>query len=132
MYVGYGQSFANKVGPYILPINRTHSHNAFIPVDVLLCASDCLSTDQIAECIGCHLPAAIGFTRCVVAKLFALGRIDAKQAEPLAVNVNCVAINNRGDPHISCVSVLVAVVFASLSVVMTPAGIQFASMSVGL
>ena len=113
-------------------VHRTHRHNAFIAVYVLLFASDRLSTDQIAECIGCHLPAAIGFASRVVAKLFALGRIDAKQAEPLAVNVNCVAINNCGDPHISCVSVLVAVVFASLSVVMTPAGIQFASMGVGL
>ena len=126
--VGHCQTLGYQVCPHILPTDRTDRHDAFIPVDVFLIAGNRLPPDQIAQCIGSHLTAAIGFARGILAKLFALWRVDAKQSEPLAVNVNGVTVNDSGDAHVGCGSGLMAVVFAGLAVLMASIGIQLANM----
>ena len=128
MNVSHSETLGYQVCPHILPTDRTDRHDAFIPVDVFLLASDRLPPDQTAQCIGSHLTAAIGFARGILAKLFALWRVDAKQSEPLAVNVNGVTVNDSGDAHIRRVRCLVAVVFAGLAVVMASIGIKVANM----
>jgi hypothetical protein len=76
--VSYGQTLCDQIGPNILPADRTDRHDAFIPVDVFLLASNSLPPDQIAQRIGSHLTAVIGFASCITAKLFALRSVYAE------------------------------------------------------
>ena len=83
----------------ILASCSADSHNATVTIPVALLAMDYRLANHVSQFHGCALAAPPDSSRSVNTGLAALGGIDTKQADALAVDLDRVAINDTGSAN---------------------------------
>jgi hypothetical protein len=91
------QALSDKPLVYINVADETPRDDATVSIDIALVARDGAPADQILQRKGRPLAAAPGPASCIETGLAAFWRIDAVQADALAVDLDRVGIDDRGD-----------------------------------
>jgi len=95
--IGDGPAVCDHPAVQVLVSLETDGDDATVTVPIAGLASNGCASDPIGQRKACLLPATPAFARWARAKLAAFGRINAVQANSLAVNLNGIAVDYGGD-----------------------------------